>query len=118
MLDRRREQRWPAYLGGTLAFNKRLSVADCLVRNSSASGARLALSNTPCVPDEFDLYIPQWHAEYHMQVRWRRHDQIGIQVVHGALIDKSTSLAQARRLKRLERDNKALRLQLSLSDLA
>jgi len=117
MLDRRREQRWPAYLGGTLYFNKRLSAADCIVRNTSASGAKLALHGTPFVPDEFDLLIPHWHAEYRMRVQWRRHDHIGIEVVHCDLGDEPTALAQARRLKRVERENKALRLRLALSDL-
>jgi hypothetical protein len=117
MLDRRREQRWPVYLGGTLSFNKRLSVTDCLVRNTSAHGARLALDGTPFVPDECDLLIPHWHAEYRMRVKWRRHDHIGIEFVHCDPSRQPTLIAQARRLKRLERENKALRLRLALSDL-
>ena len=117
MLDRRKEQRWPAYLGGTLCFNKRLSTADCIIRNTSPSGARLALHNTPFVPDEFDLVIPQWHAEYRMRVKWRRPNELGIEVVEGELSEHPSKLARARRLKRLERENKELRLRLALSDL-
>jgi PilZ domain-containing protein len=117
MLDRRREQRWPAYLGGTLSFNKRLSAADCVVRNTSPHGAKLALRGTPFVPDEFDLLIPHWHAEYRMRVKWRRHDHIGIEVVHCDISRQPTLIAQARRLKRLERENKALHTRLALSDL-
>jgi PilZ domain len=117
VLDRRKEQRSPTYLGGTLSFNKRLSTADCLVRNTSPSGAKIALPNTRFVPDEFDLVIPQWHAEYRMRVVWRRQDQLGIEVVPSDLNEEPTQVAQARRLKRLERDNKELRLRLSLSHL-
>jgi len=57
MLDRRREQRYPAYFGGTISFNRRLSVADCVVKNTSRLGAKLVFHNTTFVPAECDLAV-------------------------------------------------------------
>ena len=74
MLDRRKEQRWPAFLGGTISFNRRLSVADCTVKNTSAFGAKLVFHNTAFVPDEFDLSIASKAIEYRVRTRWRRVD--------------------------------------------
>jgi hypothetical protein len=52
-----------------------------------------------------------------MRVKWRRPGELGIEVVDGELSEHPNKLARARRLKRLERENKELRLRLALSDL-
>jgi hypothetical protein len=109
MLDRRREQRWPAYLGGKISFSKRFSVADCLVRNTSPRGARLVVYNGCFVPDEFDLSIPCKRVSYRVHARWRRFEVIGVEVAHPPAAEAPVPLAYVRRIKQLEADNKRLK---------
>src|SRR5262245_48397510 len=116
MRDRRRTQRQPAYLGGTISFNHRLSEAECVVRNTSAGGARLELT-TPFVPNEFDLVIPKRQAECRVRVMWRRDEQIGVEIAEDTAAEQPLTPAQAKQFERLERENRNLRHQLGMSDL-
>jgi hypothetical protein len=117
MRDRRKEQRWPAFLAGTISFNRRLSVADCIVRNTSSFGARLVFHNTPFVPDEFELTIAQKNIECRVRTCWRRFDEIGVEIQERQPAERpALSLQQARRLHRLEQENASLRRQLALTD--
>ncbi len=111
MQDRRREQRWPAYLGGTITYSKRVAVLDCLVRNISPSGARLTIASG-VVPDAFDLHIPQQQVEYRVRMRWRSADAIGVEFAHAQDAAAPIPLSLARRVKRLESENAGLRRRL------
>jgi len=57
--ERRRIARQKSFLRGMVYFNNRRSVADCLIRDISAFGARLIFSDTITTPDTMDLYIPR-----------------------------------------------------------
>lgn len=109
MLDRRREQRWPAYLGGKISFSKRFSVADCLVRSTSPRGARIVIHNGCFVPDEFDLEIPCKRVSYRVRARWRRFDVIGVEIADPPAAGAPVPLHYVRRLKQLEAENSRLR---------
>jgi hypothetical protein len=111
MQDRRREQRWPAYLGGTITYSKRVAVLDCLVRNISPRGARLTIASG-IVPDAFELHIPQQQAEYHARMRWRSADAIGVEFSHAQDAAAPVPLSLVRRIKRLENENAGLRRRL------
>jgi hypothetical protein len=111
MQDRRREQRWPAYLGGTITFSKRVAVLDCLVRNISHSGARLTIGSG-VVPDAFDLQIPQQQAEYRARMRWRSAEAIGVEFASVQDATAPVPLSLARRIRRLESENAGLRRKL------
>ena len=103
MLERRNEQRWPAYLAGMLMFDvdgQRSSVG-CLIRNTSTSGARLVLDDAVDLPHEFLLQIPYWRAERRVHVRWRRLAQIGVETVPEEKA-AAADLAMMRQIKRLE----------------
>jgi len=78
MSEHRRESRLRTFLKGRIIFNKGASTMDCLVRDLSASGARLALTETSTLPESFDLYIPQKDRTYRATLCWRRADGIGI----------------------------------------
>ena len=108
MLDRRKQQRWPAYLGGRIAFSKRFAAAECLVRNTSAAGAKLVIHNGGFIPDEFDLMIPHRRAEYRVRARWRSLDAIGVEFTRAQNADAPIPISLARRMKRLERENENL----------
>ena len=78
MSEHRKETRQRVFLKGRIIFNHGASSMDCLVRDLSASGARLALSETTTLPEVFDLYIPQKDRTYRSVLRWRREDGVGI----------------------------------------
>jgi hypothetical protein len=112
MLDRRKAQRWPAYLGGKIIFPQRMAVADCLVRNISAQGAKLVVHNACFVPDEFELLIPCKRAEYRVRPRWRQADQMGVEIAPPHATDVPVPLSYVRRVKRLEEENERLKKRL------
>jgi hypothetical protein len=55
MGERRKATRQKSFLRGCIYFNNRRSAIDCLIRDISASGARLIFSDTVTVPDIVDL---------------------------------------------------------------
>ncbi|GJD32445.1 hypothetical protein PMNALOAF_3718 [Methylobacterium adhaesivum] len=117
MSEHRREVRQRTFLKGRIHFNKGASSMDCLVRDMSASGARLALSETTTLPDAFDLYIPQKEKTYRSTLAWRRDGSIGVTFLDEAAPtpaphlaeDSSSMLALVRRVSELEAENATLR---------
>ncbi|NVO14121.1 MAG: PilZ domain-containing protein [Rhodoplanes sp.] len=112
MQDRRREQRWPAYLRGRISFADRFAAVDCLIRNTSATGARLAVHNGVFVPDEFDLAIPRKSTEVRVRARWRTVDAIGVEIADPPAADAPIPISLARRIRELEAANEALERRL------
>ncbi|GJE18060.1 PilZ domain-containing protein [Methylobacterium marchantiae] len=126
MSENRREARQRTFLKGRIIFNNGAASMDCLVRDMSSTGARLALTETATLPDVFDLFIPQKERTYKASLRWRRSDGIGIAFVDEAAAspapaaapsapvaaaqDQSAAmLALVRRIGELEAENAALR---------
>jgi len=58
MLERRKEQRVPAYLVGKVSWGAYQFRANCLVQNVSTRGAKLVLQFATMLPVEFRLVIP------------------------------------------------------------
>lgn len=102
MIDRRREQRWPAYLGGKISFSRRFSVADCLVRSTSPCGARIVVHSGCFVPNEFDLSIPCKGVSHRARARWRRFDVIGVEFADPPAASVPVPLLYVRRIRQLE----------------
>ncbi len=129
MSEHRRESRLRTFLKGRIIFNKGASTMDCLVRDLSPSGARLALTETSTLPESFDLYIPQKDRTYRATLCWRRADGIGITFADEAAPapvprpvampapaaaaapadEGAAMLALVRRISELEAENAALR---------
>ena len=117
MSEHRREIRQRTFLKGRILFNKGASSMDCLVRDMSASGARLALSETTTLPESFDLYIPQKEKTYRSTLAWRRADGVGITFLDEAAPapvpapaeNPASLLMLMRRVGELEAENAALR---------
>jgi len=78
--ERRRQQRWPAYLGGGARFLKQLTV-NVLIRNTCASGAKLVVNVPNLVPSEFTLSVPKRQKEYRAIARWRHGNEIGVEFI-------------------------------------
>jgi hypothetical protein len=83
MEERRRTVRERTYLGGVVAFNRQASTMDCLVRNLSPRGAKLALDGTGILPDSFDLNIERKERSYRARLVWRRFNDVGVAFIDG-----------------------------------
>jgi len=94
MEERRRTVRDRTYLGAVIAFNRQSSSMDCLVRNLSPRGAKLALDGTGILPDSFDLNIERKERSYRARLVWRRFSDVGVSFVDGRAGAKPLPLAE------------------------
>jgi hypothetical protein len=69
VLERRNSDKARTFFVGMIAFNKRNSTMDCRVRDFSSTGARVHLTNTAVIPDQFDLTIGRKERSFRAQVR-------------------------------------------------
>jgi hypothetical protein len=114
--ERRKEGRSPSYLGGQITTDRRLIAIDCVVRNTSGAGARLAVPHATLLPDEFELHIPKKNCAYRVRACWRRTEEVGVEIVPLEVADAPIPLTLARRLKILEAENAALKRRLAGTD--
>jgi hypothetical protein len=112
MLERRREQRWPAYLGARIVFASRKMTTNCLVRNTSGGGAHLVLDQAALLPDEFCLQIAKHHTEYSVRTRWRRFHHVGVELTP-VRASEPIDLEVIRRMRELQSSNAALKRRLA-----
>lgn len=103
----RRSARVRTFLGAQIVFNNRNSTFQCQIRNISETGAKLEVSDTVSLPNEFELQIPKQGKTYQVRLRWRALDSIGVE-----FLDINGQPVQARgsseRLADLERENALL----------
>ena len=104
MPEARRSERVRALLGAKIIFNNRMSIVDCVVRNFSSSGARLALDDSLSIPGEFELHIPQKGCSSSAHTVWRNSEAMGVAFEPA----ESRSLLKSH-LRRLEAENAQLR---------
>jgi PilZ domain len=118
MSELRRETRLRTFLKGRIVFNNGNSSMDCLIRDISASGARLMLSQTATLPDGFDLIIPAKDRTHKATLRWRKADSVGVTFAEEVVRPGPASMADATpaallaRIHELEAENATLRRQL------
>jgi hypothetical protein len=86
-VERRRIVRQKSFLRGTIHFNNRRSVLECLVRDISSFGARLIFSDAVTVPDVLDLHIPQKEQTLRCHVIWRHGQEVGIAFAQAAQME-------------------------------
>jgi len=77
-MERRRYPRGRSYYGGVITFNARQSSIDCVVRNFSVAGAKIAMTGTVLLPDSFDLGITRRDASFRAHLVWRNSDEAGV----------------------------------------
>lgn len=82
MDERRQVSRARSFMGASIVFNKGDSSMECVVRNLSDHGARVAFSGTVLFPDEFKLAIAQKAASHRARVVWRNPKEAGIAFEH------------------------------------
>jgi uncharacterized protein YceH (UPF0502 family) len=110
MIENRASPRLRSLLKGKLIYNNRLSTLDCVVRDISATGARLALAQHNVLPDQFELYVPLKERTYTVQVRWRAEEDIGVMFLekHEAAATASAADDMLARVEHLEAEVAAL----------
>jgi hypothetical protein len=91
-MDKRRAPRNRSLLQGKVVYNDGLASMDCVVRNQSPGGMRLAISQTVALPNEFDLHIPKKNEVHRVRMRWRSADEVGVAYV-GALNDRASPIS-------------------------
>jgi hypothetical protein len=79
--ERRSQPRQRVLKGAIIRFNKGYGALECVVRNLSENGARLAFGETTAVPAAFDLKIAGDGNVREARVRWRTPDFIGISLL-------------------------------------
>ncbi|HLH12746.1 MAG TPA: PilZ domain-containing protein [Methylovirgula sp.] len=82
MIDRRQHQRRKTYLGGRIEFKGGLSHLECVIRNTSGNGARLALPQTIVFPQEFVLEVFSRRVKLPVRVKWIDDGACGVEFVH------------------------------------
>ena len=122
MSELRRETRLRTFLKGRIIFNNGNSSMDCLIRDLSASGARLMLSQTATLPAAFDLIIPAKGLTHKATLRWRKDDSIGVTFAEEAArpapsLADATPAALIARIHELEAENASLRRQLKEAEV-
>jgi hypothetical protein len=113
--ERRKHVRMTSYLGGRVAFNHLYATADCLIRNISPEGCRLAFDATMALPARFVLSIPCREQALNARIVWRDDKEAGIAFETPEAV-KPVSLDMARKIKKLEEDKK--QLQRRIQELA
>jgi hypothetical protein len=109
MPQSRKIERSRAILGATVVFNNRNSTIDCQIRNISRAGAKLSLSDTVSLPDEFDVEVPQKGKTYRARLCWRDAESAGIEFI---LESNHAERDEGDRIAELEAENAALRLRV------
>ncbi len=112
--EARRTERVKAFLKAQILYNNRMTTIDCIVRNLSSEGAKIALSNSVSVPSEFDLYIPLKARTYHARMIWRDATSMGVQFEAAVAEeppaqDATSANTQALRIRALEMQNVELK---------
>jgi hypothetical protein len=108
MPENRRSERLKSLLRARIIFNGGNSTIDCVIKNISAHGMRLEVADGLSIPGEFDLEVPHKGRTYRARLVWRGGGTIGV-----AFVPANAEPVRADdELRRLERENAALRAQL------
>jgi hypothetical protein len=70
--DMRRSPRRRAFLGGRVHYKGLSSSADCLIRDVSATGARIAFTDPTPLPDHFELEVLSTGERRKARLVWTR----------------------------------------------
>jgi PilZ domain len=77
MDERRRVRRTRVYKGAKISMNA--SLADCIVRDMSSLGARLATMTACSIPDRFSLTFDTAGTTRACRVAWRSSTELGVE---------------------------------------
>jgi hypothetical protein len=86
---------------------------DCRVRDFSSTGARVHLTNTAVIPDQFDLTIARKERSFRARMVWRSVDEAGVTFLGEYNNEMPVSLDLARRLRQSEAEKAVLRKRIA-----
>jgi hypothetical protein len=78
MIERRALVRHKTFFKGRIHFNNRLSSIDCIIRDTTANGCRLEVSDSVALPNAFEIYLPNKDEYFNAKVEWRKGGSLGI----------------------------------------
>lgn len=106
MAEVRRDERVRAFLRARIIFNNQNTTIECTIKNISASGAKIVLSEALTIPTEFDLEVPQKGRTYRARMMWRDAGAIGVHFVEAGA---DPSDAEDPRIVRIQAENRRLK---------
>jgi hypothetical protein len=77
-IERRREYRRKALMGGLILARDTGATYDCLVRNLSAGGAQVHVANANWLPERFELDIRHRDLRIAARIVWRDAGRAGV----------------------------------------
>lgn len=78
--DSRTSQRRRTLKGGKIVVNNGFSTFDCVIRNLSDTGAKLAVASQIGIPELFQLALEDGRR-LQCEVKWRRDGEIGVKFI-------------------------------------
>lgn len=108
MSEKRLQARARSFLKGRIVFSNKATSVDCVVRNISDTGAKLHVSESVTIPEQFELYIPQRDETLRARLKWRREDEVGVAFLTAGKVDEPSPDVSAR-LRELEAENALLK---------
>jgi hypothetical protein len=101
-----------SYLKGRVLSTDGRAV-ECMIRDFSAAGARIEVSDDTALPSEIELFFPLKQATYRARVRWRGDNEVGLSFdAPDSIVPADPVQAQLHeRLLRVEAENAELRLE-------
>jgi hypothetical protein len=99
------------FLKGTVYYDNRRGSIECVVRDMSASGARLTFDHSANVPDNVELFIPNKNQTLRARVQRREPNEIGIafEIERSLEPRRASDVELQQRVETLEAEIKALK---------
>ena len=91
-LEARAEGRKRTLLGAKVVSRDGIYSADCLIRELSASGARICISNSVIIASPFFLIDFQSQVMFEAKIIWRNSSHAGLKFLHRHLLDNIEKL--------------------------
>ncbi len=102
--EKRTAPRMKSLMAARISYAGGNAVIDCIVRNISDTGAKIAVSSAVTLPEEFDLIIPQRNTVQRVRMQWRRAEAIGVAFASAEPASRAESGEEAlrQRIRELE----------------
>ncbi len=111
MNENRIAERTRTFLKGRIEYSNGQASMDCLIRDLSDAGARIAVSDSVTLPDHFRLFVPKTNRWLGAQIRWRRGGLIGVSF-DAEVVEVASAAEGDVKMRELEAEVKRLRLLL------
>ncbi|HEX5313526.1 MAG TPA: PilZ domain-containing protein [Gammaproteobacteria bacterium] len=109
MTEQRQDTRHRSLLRGIVYFDGRPFAHECLVRDISEKGARIAFPDPPPAhADRLELQVPIKSLRHQCRVAWRGDAEVGVSFTDVAATEMSPQ-AMAERMARLEAELESLK---------